>query len=571
MHIHLPAPGKRKDQKAGSRTRILPLTAVMTAAVFFTAFFSGLPAAFSALSADSGFLPALVHAEEIPADPAEVYGTEDAGTENAEGYDTESTEEYSMEGTEGYDEAGSETDANASGYLFPDTYIVTEEGIEDVNAEAEIRAEIAPESNSFASWPEGPYISAESAVAIEAETGTILYAKNMHEKLYPASTTKLLTTLIAYESLPADSMIYVSQSAVDSVPWDGSNIGLSPGEALPLTDMLHGVMIASANEGANALGEAVSGSAAAFSERMNEYAASLGCADSHFVTASGLHEDDHYTTAYDLALIGRRFFSHEELAKIAGTGHYHIPPTALQPDDIYINNTNLFALGEIPCEGFTGGKTGYTDSARSCLVTCAERDGMKIICAVMREETPSQYNDTKAILDYCFANFEARTLADVLADPEAGTITGFAGYENTALHNFSIRPEGTLVLIKGDSLSDVSCQVRENNAGLLDFSANGSKAQAAIGYIPLSENDIPVSGMLNTYKKAGTKVPALVRSVLSGIINTVFGFFVFTFGNISYLHVPHISAFLGILLGCVLFIALLVRILRNFHFGRRIY
>ena len=334
---------------------------------------------------------------------------------------------------------------------------------------------------------------------------------------------------------------------------------------------MYGVMIASANEGANALGEAVSGTAPAFSDRMNEYAASLGCMNSHFVTASGLHEDDHYTTAYDLALIGRQYFSHEDLAKIAGTGHYHIPPTDLQPDDIYINNTNLFALGEIYCDGFIGGKTGYTDSARSCLVTCAERDGMKVICAVMREEPPSQYNDTKAILDYCFSNFEARPLADVLADPEAGTITGFAGYGNTALHHFSISPEGTLVLVKGRPLSAISCHVRENNAGLLEFTANGSQAQAAVGYVPLEESDMPVSLLLNTYKKAGTIVPALDRSALSGIINTVFGFFVFTFGNISYLHVPHISAFLGILLGCVLFIALLVRILRNFHFGRRIY
>ncbi len=555
-----------------------------------------------------------VRAEETA--PGDNTAETDTAEENATATDTaeenaataETAEENATE-TDTAEESAAAEEAESS-LLIPGTYIVTEEGIEDVNAEAEIRLTIPPESNSYgysgdsadgyAPWPEGPYVSAEAAVVMEASTGTVLYAKNMHEKLYPASTTKLLTALIAYEELPEDAVITVSQSAVDSVPWDGSNIGLDAGEYLGLEDMIYGVMVASANEGANALGEAVSGSAEAFAARMNEYAASLGCTDTHFVTASGLHEDDHYTSAYDMALIGRRYFSHEFLTSAAGAANYHIPPSAGQPDDILISSTNWFSTGKAVCTGFIGGKTGYTDHARSCLVTCAEKNGVRLICAVLREETPSQYNDTAALIDYGFDAFRVMRLSDVLeqAWEEDSVIPNLPSAEVLDHGRFSLAPEGTMVLTADQPLSSIICTPRGDTAadtaaqapgstgipagntvriGELVFTANGSEARAFIEYTPLTSSDLGFSDALSgAYlsapigKKADTALSAPV-SAITALFERFVGFFVKSFGNVTYVHVPHILEVLAALLAFVLLIYLIRRILGSFHFGRRVY
>lgn len=596
-----------KRTQAGPRGKkgILPVLFAVLASLFMNVLPCALPARPAALTA---VLP--VHAEEEEPASAAESGTTDAAEPDA---------------------------AAGSSLLIPETYIVGEDGIEDVNAEAEIRRTIAPESNDYgrtessiaegyAPWPEGPSVSAEAAVVIEASTGTVLYAKNMHEKLYPASTTKLLTALIAYEELPEDSLITVSQSAVDSVPWDGSNIGLDAGEYLGLEDMIYGVMVASANEGANALGEAVSGSADAFAEKMNAYAASLGCVDSHFVTASGLHRNDHYTSAYDMALIGRQYFSHEFLARVAGTAHYHIPPAAGQPDDIWINSTNWFSLGEVNCTGFVGGKTGYTDHARSCLVTCAEKNGVRLICAVLREEPPSQYNDTAALMDYGFNMFRIMSLSDILDSVQsqelesmADGVNGADGIRNLpsaralAAGRFSLVPEGTLVLTADQSFSSIICTPQSVSAdaaaadgsasssnsantnsnstgsagsaaggsnlriGELVFTANGSSARAYIEYAPLTATDLGFSNALSgealsapVGKKTDTALSAPVSAVRS-VIDRLVGFFVKSVGNVTYVHVPHILEVLAALLGFFLLILLIRRILGSFHFGRRVY
>lgn len=574
----------RKTQAGPRRKKgILPVLFAVLAAVLLTGFAGcsgGAPAeALSLLS------PLPVRAEEDPA-----VGTgETAAGETAE--------------------TATAADAGPA-LLIPETYIVTEEGIEDVNAEAEIRKTIPPESNAYghsdssaetaegsdyAAWPEGPYVSAEAAVVLEASTGTVLYAKNMHEKLYPASTTKLLTALIAYESLPEDAVITVSQSAVDSVPWDGSNIGLDAGEYLGIEDMIYGVMIASANEGANALGEAVSGSAEAFADRMNEYAASLGCVDSHFVTASGLHRNDHYTSAYDMALIGRQYFTHAFLSRAAGTDSYHIPPSAGQPDDIWIKSTNWFSTGDAYCTGFVGGKTGYTDPARSCLVTCAEKDGVRLICAVLREEPPSQYNDTSALIDYGFRSFRVMGLADILdaANAEGTVIPHLPSAEVLRNSRFSLVPEGTLVLTADQPFSSIVCTPVADQAAAASYSndssgsairigefvfrANGSEARAYIEYTPLSSADLGFSDVLSgealsapVGKKTDTALSAPVSAVTE-LFERLTGFFVRSFGNVTYVHVPHILEAAAALLAFFLLIFLIRRILGSFHFGRRVY
>ena len=247
----------------------------------------------------------------------------------------------------------------------------------DYAAEEEARRQLPIASNSYEEWPNGPAVGAEGAILMEAQTGTILYEKNIHEHLYPASTTKILSALIGMENCKMDETVTMSKEAVFSIPRDSSNIGLDVGEEITVEQCLYGILVGSANEATNALAEHVSGSIDAFVDLMNERAKELGCQDSHFVTTNGLHDDNHYTSPYDLALIAQKFFSNELLCKMSSTPTYYIPQSPTQPDDdLYINTHNklLFPGGKYNYEYIVGSKTGYTDNARQTLVSWDEVD-----------------------------------------------------------------------------------------------------------------------------------------------------------------------------------------------------
>ena len=282
----------------------------------------------------------------------------------------------------------------------------------DYEAEAQLRKELPIQSNDINAWPHGPEITAEAAIVMEAGTGTILYAKNINEELYPASTTKIMTCLLAVENASLADEISFSDEAVFSVPKGGSNIGMDVGQSITLEQALYGIMVGSANEVANAVAEHVCGSISSFVDLMNERAKELGCTNTHFSNTNGLQADDHYTSAYDLALIARAFFSNELLCKVGNTARYHFEATDTQPDDFYLNNKHKLISGEMTYEGIVGGKTGYTDLARETLVTCAEKDGLKLICVVLMEESPSQFTDTVTLFNYGFNNFKAVNVAD---------------------------------------------------------------------------------------------------------------------------------------------------------------
>ena len=273
--------------------------------------------------------------------------------------------------------------------------------------------ELPIESRQIQDWPEGPSISAEAAIVMDANTKTILYSKNIDEKLYPASTTKIMTCLLAVENAKLDEQIVFSYDAVHSVPSDGSNLGIDEGESMPLEEALYGIMVGSANEVANAVAEHVGGSVDKFVDMMNARAKELGCKNTHFSNTNGIQADDHYTSAYDLALIATEYFDNDLLCKVGNTPTHHFYPTDTQPDEFIKNNKHKLINGEIKYEGIVGGKTGYTDLARETLVTCAERNGMKLICVVLKDESPEQFNDTVTLFNYGFNNFRAEKVADV--------------------------------------------------------------------------------------------------------------------------------------------------------------
>ena len=283
----------------------------------------------------------------------------------------------------------------------------------DMMEQAESRKNLPVQTNEIENWPDGPAIGAEAAILMEANTGTILYAKNIDERLYPASTTKILTCLIATERLDLNDIVTMSDEAVFSVPADGSKIWLDVGEQITVDQALQAILIASANDASNGVAELIGGSLDGFADMMNERAKELGCTNSHFVNSNGLYDDNHYTTAYDLAMIGRAFFSNELLCKYSSTRKLHLAPTATQPDDIIeFSKNKLYEGGEYEYEYLVGSKTGYTDEARQTLVSCAEKNGMKLICVIFKEETPYQYEDTVNLFNYGFANFQKISIAE---------------------------------------------------------------------------------------------------------------------------------------------------------------
>lgn len=300
------------------------------------------------------------------------------------------------------------------GNFFSSNLVLAAEAasLEELQEEAEARKALPIQSNEIDNWPAGPQVSAQAAILMDANTGVILYSKNIHERLYPASTTKIMTALLAMENGNLDDMVEFSHEAVFSVPTDGSNMGMDEGESITLEECLYGIMVASANEAANAAGEYVSGSIEDFVALMNERAREIGCTDTHFVNTNGLHDPQHYTSAYDLALISSLFFRNEMLCKISNTPRYHFEATATQPDDFYKNNKHQLINGEIPYEGIVGGKTGYTDDSRQTLVTCAEQNGMRLVCVVFREERPDQFTDTVELFDYGFHNFQVLNISE---------------------------------------------------------------------------------------------------------------------------------------------------------------
>ncbi len=278
----------------------------------------------------------------------------------------------------------------------------------------EVNKTLPVRSNLVENWPQGPIISAYSAILMDYDTGVVLYDKNSHEEMYPASTTKLMTAILAMEKEGSNlnDQVYFSADAVLSITPDASNIGMDVGNRMTLEECLYAILVCSANEVSNAVAEYVSGDIDSFVELMNNRAKELGCTNTHFNNAHGYCDETHVSSAYDLALIAREFFKNELLSKMSRTPNYHWYPTEYQPDDMILGSTNYFMKGRYICEGIVGSKTGYTDDSRQVLVTCAERNGMKLIAVVMKDELPYQYEDTLSLLDYGFTNFEKLKVSD---------------------------------------------------------------------------------------------------------------------------------------------------------------
>jgi len=292
-------------------------------------------------------------------------------------------------------------------------YAVDTVPTEEMAQAYEQRKNLLVDTNQIANWPEGPIIGAESAIVMEVDTGAILYAKNVDERLYPASITKMMTGLLVIENCNLSDVVTFSDTAINNTEWGSSRIGIRAGEQLTIEQCLYGLLLGSANEVAYGLAEHVGGDLDTFVGMMNQKAAELGCTNTHFMNASGLPDEQHYVSAKDMALIAREFFKNETLSLISGTYTYTIPATNLVNEERPLDNHHKMVTGKkYAYEGIVGGKTGFTSVARQTLVTCAQQNGMRLICVVMKDESPHQFLDSTDLLDYGFNNFQKLPISD---------------------------------------------------------------------------------------------------------------------------------------------------------------
>lgn len=335
-------------------------------------------------------------------------------------------------------------------------------------------------SNNIPNWPTGPVVGAESAILMEAGTGTILYSKNIHTKQYPASTTKILTTLIASEKCNIDEVVSFSHDAVFDTPRDSNHIAMDVGQELTMEQCLNAILIRSANEVSFAVAEHITGTSdwSVFADMMNERAKELGCLNSHFVNPNGLPDDDHYTTAYDLAMIGRAFFDNEMLCRMSLTKRLEIPASdTIKEAKIENNMMQIIPGGKYAYEYLVGCKTGYTNSARSSLVSCAEKNGMKLICVVMRDEAPYQYEDTISLFEYGFSNFEKINVSQTDSRykiDDSGMFIGGVDIFGSSKPILSLNREDYIILPRTISLEETDSSV--------SYQTDNDKLAAIISY-----------------------------------------------------------------------------------------
>ena len=299
------------------------------------------------------------------------------------------------------------------------------------------------QSNNIPGWPEGPKVMAETAIVMDMDTEEILYAKGIDEKRAPASTTKILTAMLAIEKVPFETQITFTDE-VNNIEAGSTHIGIKPGETLTMKDCAYAILLASANEVSSGVAEYIGTTVPAFVDMMNQRAKELGCTNTHFVNANGLYDENHYTTARDLAIIAKAAFQNETFREVVKTPYYIVPKTNITDEERWLNNHHKMILqGSEYYEGCLGGKTGYTEKDGNTLVTYAERNGRKLVCALLADvNVVAQYTDTKALLDYGFDSFQRLDTTAVSLSPAKSDKLGKQleekGLLSTALETTSI-------------------------------------------------------------------------------------------------------------------------------------
>ncbi len=360
---------------------------------------------------------------------------------------------------------------------------------DDAEAVKKKSYETAPDTDSLRGWPEGPKVYAGAAIIMDMDSGAILYGKNIDEKRYPASITKLLTALVAVENSGFEDEIVFSDDSISFLEYDDAHIGMKPGEILSMKDALYGLLLASANEVAYAIaenvGEKMGGGYDTFIQAMNDRAAELGCTGSHWTNANGLHDENHYTTAHDMALIAAEVSEHQELLDIMQTLNYTIGTTNLVDETrtfqqhhkmLWQENSNYY-------EYCIGGKTGYTDDAGTTLVTMADNGQMRLAAVVLYDYGTDAYVDTRAMFDYTYSNFSKISLLEQEKPDEIRSYTDTEAYVVLpAGISYEDLEMEIAVLDEKEGAGKVTYLYQGQNVGSTEVTLTPEYVQSATGY-----------------------------------------------------------------------------------------
>lgn len=316
-------------------------------------------------------------------------------------------------------------------------------------------------------WPTGPELESSAAVLMDVETGAILYGKDVHSTYYPASITKILTALVTLENCDLDETLTFSEDSIYKTY--GSHIARQVGEEMTVEETLYGMLLASANECAYALAEHVGGTYDHFLEMMNDKAKELGCTDSYFHNSNGLPDEEHVVSAMDMALISRAAYQNETFRKMIGTKQFVIPPTNMHEEETYVNNHHCMystvKSDDYIYDGCVGGKTGYTDEAKSTLVTYVERNGITLVAVTLHGvPTYSHYRDSIKLMDYGFENFEKVPISSTMLSIGQDEIAQEIDFGETEPY-IEMDSSGELVLPKNAKLDQLITEINYDNKG----------------------------------------------------------------------------------------------------------
>lgn len=360
-------------------------------------------------------------------------------------------------------------------------------------------------------WPEGPSkkkLSCDSAVVMELSSGLILYDKKMHKQQYPASITKILTTWLAAENCSASEVVTFSREAAYSISPGDSTIYTDPGEKMTMEQCLYAIMLQSANEVCYGVAEYVAGSEKKFVKMMNQKVQELGLKNTHFNNTNGLPDTKHYTSAYDMAMIARGAMTNPVFRAVAGVRSYLMPKTNTHKKRFWNNHHEMINGDEHPEYEYkycTGGKTGYTSVARSTLVTCAEKDGMELVCVVMKAGSaksgePNTYTDTISLLNFGFEKYRKYTLDTETSDLNKELFNNYDSYFDAGQSPVHLAGEASVVLPAGASLSQAKQKVT------YDSSVSLQEGDNVIGHVAYSYGGRTVGSTDIIYTKTAKDV-----------------------------------------------------------------
>lgn len=359
-------------------------------------------------------------------------------------------------------------------------------------------------------------VNGETAILIDYKTGKILWSKYPHQTMSPASTTKMMTAIIILENHSLDEKFIVDDAAPGT---GGSHIAIDYGEEFTVEQLLYALLVESANDAAAALAIYHAGSLEAFADEMNLKAIELGCKDTNFVNPHGLDATDHYSSAYDLAMIGRYAFQNETFSMMVGTSKYTIPPTNKKSEARdYLKNSNKFLNGigsrnkieydgqqvDIKYDIVDGIKTGYTGNAGNCLVSTAKTGNERYIAVVMKSNSNNNvYRDSRILLDYGFQNFQRLPMVT------EGSFIKTVSVDSITI-NLVAGSEKTLILDNSVNISEIKQEIRLQNNISMPLLAGTKVGELIYVYnnqelaiIPLlSEYDISNSNLVTTIETA---------------------------------------------------------------------